>query len=107
MGLMVLEARWCVGNEQATVTVVGSRGDTHTLNYSSHNPGPYQCNWSCTCKGFEHRGKCRHIDQAEKNRCDYGWEAAAGSPMPDDVWVGDDKCCPKCGEPSRAMRYAV
>lgn len=107
MGFTVHEARWCQGNEQDSVTVTGSRGDEYHLSYGSHNPGEYQYNWACTCKGYQHRGRCRHVDQAEQARCDYGWGASAGSPLPDDVWVGKDKRCPNCNRPSVVMRYAA
>jgi hypothetical protein len=41
---------------------------------------------SCECLGYLHRGRCRHIDEVEDDRC---------------TWVGsvdDPEICPRCGK---------
>lgn len=38
-----------------TVQVEGSGGKTYTLTRANGT-------WSCTCPGFQYRGKCRHAD---------------------------------------------
>lgn len=90
-------ARWCASNVHFATTING-----YEVTYARYNPGPYQVNWSCKCKGFQFRKTCKHITEAEQTRhCGYGWEASAGSP----IEMGNE--CPKCGGPTEAMSYAV
>jgi hypothetical protein len=95
--------RWCQQNEFFHKKVEGSKGETYHVQYGVGIPGPYGANWSCTCKGFEFRGTCKHVKQAESEKCDYGWEAAAGSPITE--WP--DGKCPKCGSPAVGVKVAV
>lgn len=99
--LNIESARWCLSNEYAETIRFGSHNAAYTLTYSRSNPGPYQMNWACDCKGFKFRKTCKHVESAEQERCGYGWEAAAGSP----IEMGEK--CPKCGGPTRGMSYAV
>jgi len=94
-------ARWCRSNEYVARIVGGSRGEVYHLTYSRNVRGPYQYNWECECKSFTYKGTCKHIDKAEEERCSYGWEALAGSP----IEMG--KICPECGNSTEVVEYAV
>lgn len=94
--LSIERARWCGSNEYWQTTVAGSHGEEYSVVWEGHE-------YTCTCPAFKFRkGKeCKHIKQASEHHCRYGWEAAAGSP----IEMG--KRCPKCGEETRVMSYAV
>ena len=103
MGYIVETFRWCKSTEYDQQEVAGSNGAVYRLMYSSHIPGPYQCNWDCTCPGFRYRRECKHVKAAEEARCGHGVMAAAGSPEND--WP--DGKCPKCGAIAVPVRVAV
>ena len=48
-----------VQTQNQTFTIKGSRGDTYMVTRSP-------AGWHCQCKGFEFRGRCRHIQEAQK-----------------------------------------
>lgn len=45
---------------------------------------------TCSCRGFRHRGKCRHV-KVESRDC--GWRSDTAT-IPMNV---DSECCPVCG----------
>ena len=102
MSFIVETFLWCPSNEYFSTTFDGSNGNRYTVTYAKHNPGPYQMNWNCGCKGFQFRGTCKHVKLAEDMRCGHGWEAAAGSP----AQYPDGKC-PCCGEKAVPVRVAI
>jgi hypothetical protein len=99
--LTIHAARWCIENEFYHATVEGSNGETYSIEYGKHVPGEYGANWSCTCNGFKFRKTCKHVDAEALKKCDYGWEAAAGSPTE----MG--KVCPECGGATAIMEFAA
>jgi hypothetical protein len=103
MTVVIETFRWCQQNEYFSKTVAGSKGDEYTVSYGSHVPGLYSANWDCTCLGFKYHGRCKHIAGVESEKCDYGWEAAAGSPVTE--WP--DGKCPECGSPAVPVKVAV
>lgn len=51
--------------------------------------GPYEHDYTCTCKGFKFNRKCKHIEEAKSHHC--GWhEQFEGGDLVDGK-------CPKCG----------
>jgi len=93
--LTIQHARWCGSNELFSTCIEGSNGKSYFVGYI------LSTGWHCDCKGFKFRKTCTHVKQAEKLRCGYGWEAAAGSP----IEMG--KKCPECGGGTTVMSYAV
>lgn len=110
---LTTHATWtCSTNESWETTVTGSKGDEYTVRWGlfdlrDQNRFGSQYGWSCTCKGFEHHRKCKHIEfvNASGERCawndilDVGVEASR-----DD---NDEPCCPECGAPVVAYNVAV
>ena len=94
--------RWCSTNEHFETVVPGSKGAEYTVTYGRTPSGPYQYGWTCTCPAFKFRGgECKHIKQAEKERCGYGHDAVCGSPSE----MGDT--CPECGSETTVIQVAV
>lgn len=88
--------RWCLSNEYAEFEMDSSGGeDIYTVRFNRGH-------WTCNCKGFQFRGNCKHISAADAIKCDYGWEAACGSPA-----EFKDKTCPKCGGPTSIVTVAI
>lgn len=55
--------------------------------------------WSCDCKGFKFRRRCRHVDAAAEQRC--GWRQFVHGGEP----AGDR--CPRCAAALVAESHAV
>lgn len=66
--------------------------------------------WTCTCKGFEIRGRCSHImqvaakDKTPEGRC--GWDSFMddGEPTVDE---NGEHHCPRCGALAHSYAYAA
>lgn len=84
----------CAQSRSFSAEIEGSKGDLYPVTFNEANPGEYQCNWHCTCLGFQHRKACRHVEQAKGLKCDAGEDAYAGG-----SGLGDVDQCPKCGGP--------
>ena len=96
--MTTIVARWCLTNEFYEQEVP-SDSDPDKSYMVRFNRGA----WSCNCPSYKWRGTaCKHIHRAEKDRCGYGWEAAAGSPL-----EFPDKTCPECGGPTTVVEVAV
>ena len=91
--------RWCQTNEVDQQVVHSDNGNTYRVYYSNRN------GWECSCPGFKFRKYCKHIEKAEKDKCNHGWEAACG--VPSDDQVGEEHLCPKCGGPSSLVKVAA
>lgn len=48
-----------VNTSTKTYTIAGSKGASYIVTRSA-------AGWNCQCKGFEFRGRCRHIEEAQK-----------------------------------------
>ena len=55
---------------------------------------------TCTCLGFKHRRKCRHVSEAERSVCSWHQQ-----------WSNEPQTmpniCPCCGGPTVPIRVAV
>lgn len=100
--MTILTGRWCASNEAWSKTYQSESGNgSYVVTYGPVAMGPYSHGYTCACPGFGFRGKCKHITAAKSERCAYGWEAAAGSP----VRMG--KTCPKCHGSTAIVNVAV
>ena len=71
-------------------------------NYSHKNRN-VQFDYSCTCKGYKMRGRCRHIEEAKAFHCRWHQFEHGGEPP-----VVDGKhTCPRCGGPVTSERWGV
>jgi len=48
-----------VNTTTKTYTIAGSKGSSYAVTRSTTG-------WHCQCKGYEFRGRCRHIEEAQK-----------------------------------------
>lgn len=65
----------------------------HTVDFNNRR------GWSCDCKGYEFRKTCRHITQAQAEKCAWNFEL--------EYWEGIEDKCPSCGGPLEVVRVAV
>ena len=86
---------WACESLLGSSTKVGD----YVVSYSSND------GWHCTCKGFQFRKKCKHIDSINNNNvCHWCQEWDEGDPIdgPD-----GEKKCPQCGGPVFAYKSSV
>jgi len=101
-------ATWtCSTNTEWSTTTVGSKGSTYSVSYGRTWNGPYQYDWSCTCRGFKFRGSCKHITQVRDSgdRCAWNETLDVGAEAGTDA--GGNPCCPECSGPVQAFNVAV
>jgi len=89
----------CKQNTEFKTAVIGSKNDEYEVSLSKVNEGEYQYNWHCSCKGFQYRGKCKHIVAADKEKCHWGEGAFAGEMREPEVTDSGEKICPECKGP--------
>lgn len=91
MAVDIVQFAWCPDN---------SRYETKVGDYFVYFDS--RSGWSCGCKGFKYRKTCKHIVQADEERCHWGEGAISGSPESSD----NDKC-PDCGQKLIAVMVGV
>lgn len=95
--------RLCKGNVFWQKRVEGSQGDTYTVLWGPAGPdAPFAYGWHCDCKGFQFRQQCKHVAQAEAERCTAGEDAFVGGPG-----LGDVDKCPMCGGDTEIIKIAT
>ncbi len=47
------------------------RLNNYSVSFDVFNRGQYQRNWHCTCKGFQFRKTCKHVEAAKLEQCQY------------------------------------
>lgn len=84
----------CESNSR--MTVLGSKGQKVHLRR-------FRGSWECECKGYEYRGTCRHVKEAEQSACFWHQQVEGGEP----VLENGEKRCPECGGPVEVVRVGV
>jgi hypothetical protein len=102
---LTIEYHWmCVSNLHDATRVKGSKGDEYLVEFN----GRLQ-QWHCDCQGFKFRHTCKHVKEAEKNRC--GWNAFTDDGDVVEVPVDDDHpngyACPECGGEITSQAWGV
>lgn len=85
-------------------TVVPSQFRTYKVEWSSTPRGPSQYGWTCECKGFLFRRKCKHVERVRVVPCFWNQEM---EPTAEPRREGDGVVCPACGGPVVTERVAV
>lgn len=81
-----------------SVTNYQTKIDSHTVTHGKSG-GQYQYDWSCDCKGFKFRRKCKHVEAAKLSYC--GWNEFT------DGGSRQDGKCPKCSGEVSVMMVGV
>jgi hypothetical protein len=108
MAIEVVAAWLCVSNVNWRKDVPGSRGGTYAVRFEKlPDEADYQYGWTCTCKGFEFRGTCRHVveTRASGERC--GWNGTLEPTAECGRDVDDNPICPDCKGEITAMNVGV
>lgn len=92
MGREIVTMQMCEQMQGVSTEVKGSKGDTYYVSFSM-NGGMH-----CTCKGFEFRGKCKHIETEEFCQWHQQWS---------DEIQKEGGVCPRCGGPTVGCRVMV
>ena len=106
---LVTVAFWrCATESGWERTVIGSKGDEYTVRFDkySHRNPDVECDYSCTCPGYEYRGPnyCKHILQVRGERCGWNQWLHGGEPEVDAEGV---RRCPLCGVEVEAFSVGV
>jgi len=88
--LIVVPVATCATNKNWSTQVKGSKGAVYTVSYGPVMNQLVQYGYTCTCKGFKYRGRCKHINTVMAERCGWNWELDPGN-LPD-----EDGRCPHC-----------
>lgn len=63
-------------------------GKPYTVKHGPTAFGSYNYDWSCDCKSFQYRHRCKHIEEAKQHFCGWNQFTDGGQPR--------DGLCPKC-----------
>lgn len=108
---LTVEGAWtCATNVHYETEVSGSHGGSYRVWWGRLSPSRANreyClyGWHCECPGFRYRHTCRHVKEAEKERC--GWNACLEPTLEAGRDSSGEPCCPECGGPVEAYRVAV
>lgn len=95
----------CSTNQYWRKEVPASGGGIHIVEWKAQPPSAdVQYDWACTCKGFQYRGHCKHIDSVKQERC--GWNETLEAGVEAEL-INDTFCCPECWAPAIPIRVGV
>lgn len=81
--------------------VTGSKGDKYLVRFEKlPQSADVQYGYTCTCKGYEFRHTCKHIESAKRERCGWNGELEPTAKAPNNT-------CPKCKESVVYIKVAV
>lgn len=97
------ETYWLCETAQHWETVING----HRVAWEYQRSGPAQYDWTCDCRGFKYRHRCRHVEEAKPQRC--GWHQYLDGEEPETRTDGDarERCCPWCHGGVTSERWAV
>jgi len=93
--LMTINAWQCTGHE-GTTDIAGSNGEKHTVIIDRD----YR---HCTCKGFQFRKTCKHIQQVFSKACCWHQQHEEGEP----IERNGKHYCPRCDAELESVRVGV
>jgi transcription initiation factor IIE alpha subunit len=104
MADLTIEYYWmCATARHVRYPIEGSKGNKYMVEYD------HQRGWTCQCKGFQMRKKCRHIKEAQEKHC--GWHQWSHGKDAVEVSVDDDHpngfACPNCGGEVESQAWGV
>ena len=96
--------RTCVSNLRWQKKYPSSRGDKeYRVYFGPVANSQFSHGFVCDCPAGVRGRPCRHVKQAEEDRCGWGIEAFMGSsPQPN-----ADYTCPDCGELTEVVKIGV
>ena len=100
--LTIVTAWTCQTNQYWRKTVNG-----YLVEWRQQAPNAtVQYDWACTCKGFQFRRQCKHIEQVRDERC--GWnETLEPTAQPESGGPDNRPLCPECGAEAIPVQVGV
>ena len=95
MSDLTIEHYYCCDSAKRWSIQIGN----YNIAYGPTINGQYEYDYSCECKGFQFRKKCKHIEEAKRWHCNWQQMYEGGKVK--------DNHCPKCGNEVFVQAYGV